>query len=138
MKQALKTYVVDYENAEAFAHCCGVLEVGGFDINYEYDDNHNPVDFPADYVPTMGRLDESGSGLFVSTFINNPKCKAAYEALCREHVLLYQSPVKENKRSHNRLFLCVFLHANRKGKAKKQQQQVWPAQERDGEKLPRF
>lgn len=131
---------------ESLETCCGVNEVGSFDLE-------RPGDGGAQLEAPMavdhghaGLLGCSGSGLFVSVFVNEEDSMRAYEELCREHVLLYQSPVKVNRGSGNKLFLCVFLHKDRKGKAKKESS-AWPATHeaqqntplrRSGEVLPQW
>jgi hypothetical protein len=116
-----------FDSDDRLPYCCGVNDVGGFSFGDA-----------ADEAPST--VNESGTGLFTATFINNAECKAAYEYLCKEHVLLFQSPKKKNKNSKRDVFLCVFLHKNRAPKKKKSGQSAsWPAPtERRGEKLPAF
>lgn len=86
-------------------NCCGVQEIGDFELsrsnNWDYD--------------KISCLDpsESGTGLFISTFINNKTQKAAYEAMCQRLTLIYQSPVKINTNSGRGVFLCVFCDPKR-------------------------
>jgi hypothetical protein len=147
----------------SFEHCCGVSEVGGFVI----EDEREYTEGYWLYGPAGRRWVErqsggelvlsddidvgcSGTGLFVSTFIDSEACRAAYTALCATHFLLFQSPVKKNDSSGNKLFLCVFMH---KDKAKGMKRALlkpvvaegsiapgeyqWPIQRR-GEKLPKL
>lgn len=82
--------------------CCGVDDVGAFEGNT--------------WSVALNEVRSSGTGLFTATFIDSGSNKNAYEVLCREHKLLYQSPVKENNNSGNDLFLCVFEYvAPRRG-----------------------
>lgn len=92
---------------QALPSCCGVDDLGG----WAYGGN---------------TLHKSGTGLFTATFTNHNHQMLAYEQMCRDHRLLYQSPVRRNSRSGNKVFLCVF---------------EWKAQprrrgERAGENLP--
>lgn len=81
---------------DSLPYCCGVDDVGGFEPTYSSWRNHPQ------------ELQRSGTGLFTATFLNNEANKAKFEEMCKEHTLLYQSPVKRNRNSSNRLFLCVF------------------------------
>jgi hypothetical protein len=80
---------------ESLPNCCGVQDVGGWA-----------------HTAHLRPMIQSGTGLFTATFINDEISREAYEGLCKEHKLLYQSPVKANSRSGNRLFLCVFQWKN--------------------------
>lgn len=75
---------------ERLPNCCGVDDVGTFG------------------GARLNRVRKSGTGLFTATFINNEVNKEAYEQMCEEFTLLYQSPVRVNSNSGNKLFLCVF------------------------------
>jgi hypothetical protein len=88
---------------DSMGTCCGVNEIGSFRLNGKSDFG---------YVPIPSTLEKSGTGLMVAAFINNADNKAAYEKLMREHELVYQSPVKRNSNSGNRMFLCVFQWKN--------------------------
>lgn len=77
----------------SLAYCCGVEEVGEF---------CESADFHADDLP------RSGTGFFVATFIDSPQCKEAYDELCKEHILLFQSKPRFNYANH--VFVCVFQH----------------------------
>lgn len=82
-------------------YCCGIQEVGQF-LEFGYSQ---------DLEDDLGDLDEGlerGSGRFISTFINNPVCKEAYELFCKRYKLLYQSEPEMNNNSGNCVFVCVF------------------------------
>lgn len=83
-----------------FTHCCGVDEVGAF---YSFKDDVKPA-YP-DCV-----VSRSGTGMFISTFIDNQDCKDAYEMLSSKHKILFQSEPMLNVYSGRHVFLCVFLH----------------------------
>lgn len=85
---------------ENLGYCCGVDEVGGFTLN--------PEDWAKPWKDQTTHFD--GTGMFVSTFIDDEACKIAYECLCSKHKLLFQSEPMVNTNSGRRLFLCVFLH----------------------------
>lgn len=117
-----------FESGDTLPHCCGIGDVGAFTFD--------------EFGGSAGELfvHEPGTGMFTAAFVNNKECKAAYEYLCKEHVLLFQSPRKKNKNSKRDVFLCVFMHRNRAPKKKKSGHSLsWPEpMERRGEKLPRI
>jgi len=82
-----------------FEFCCGVKEVGNFALEANVDEFED-----------LRNMHRSGTGLFISTFVDTNDCKAAYELLTSNHTLLYQSPLRLNDYSNNRLFLCVFKY----------------------------
>jgi hypothetical protein len=79
--------------------------VAEYHANGEYDENPGGEE-ESDYS------NPSGTGFFIATFVDDKDCKAAYERLTREHKLLYQSPPMVNRRSDNKVFVCVFLHSD--------------------------
>lgn len=87
-------------NQETLPHCCGVDDVGEFRAAYVQEE----------YWEVGQELERSGTGLFTATFINNDVNKQHYEQMCKEHTLLYQSPLRNNRNSGRRLFLCVFSY----------------------------
>jgi hypothetical protein len=87
--------------SEEFPNCCGVQEVGGFASEPVYCKRY------------IKKITPSGTGVFLSTFIDDYFCKKAYLSLIKNHILLYQSPLYYNKESGNHLFLCVFLHKDK-------------------------
>lgn len=82
--------------------CCGVDEIG--DLYYV---DYPPEDFDQD-EESQKEVIKSGTGLFVSTFINTEECKEAYNFLCSQHTLLFQSAPYKNSSSGRLVFLCVF------------------------------
>lgn len=83
----------------ALAYCCGVDEIGEF---YET-------------VPgqTSGFDDDlffrnSGTGMYISTFVDDSVQKEAYDEICERFDILYQSPLMLNRKSGNYLFLLVY------------------------------
>lgn len=94
------------KNNRSLSFCCGVYEVGKFQ---EHDPNYHSW-YHDDVV------EKSGTGMFVSTFINNTACREAYKQLTEQHTLLYQSPTKQNGRNGNEVFLCVFMYGKKKVK----------------------
>lgn len=87
--------------AEVLDTCCGVLDVGHF-YSRQY---------PGATRERLESLDKDltdSAGMFISTFVNTPICKQAYELFCERYKLLYQSEPKFNNNSGNRVFLCVF------------------------------
>lgn len=99
---------------ETFVHCCGVAEVGGFNY-YKFNENDYVGNW---YQPKPCEVESPGTGMFVSTFVNDDVCKEAYEYLCKNHTLLYQSP-KFRNRGHNQVFLCVFKYRPKANKLPK-------------------
>jgi hypothetical protein len=84
-------------------YCCGVDEVGEFVIPSKASGWRYDIDDAILEAST-------GTGYFISTFIDTPACKAAYEELCKKATLLYQSPPRVNPRhADNKVFVCVFL-----------------------------
>lgn len=59
-------------------------------------------------TPIENLRNHGGCGWLLSGFISNNECKAAYEALCTKHHLVYQSPVRVNANSGRRFFVCIF------------------------------
>ena len=82
---------------DEFNYCCGVDEVGGF-FHSQWEDLHTSSVGP------------TGTGMFISTFIDNPICKEAYEHLRSKHSLLFQSKPMANSNSGREVFLCVFAY----------------------------
>jgi hypothetical protein len=84
-------------------YCCGVDEVGEFEIPSKASGWRDDIDVAILEAST-------GTGYFISTFTDTPTCKAAYEELCKKATLLYQSPPRVNPRhTENKVFVCVFL-----------------------------
>jgi len=84
-------------------YCCGVDELGVFVESDHANRWRGDISDALDCV-------KSGTGYFVSTFINNDICKRAYYELCDKAILLYQSPPRFNPRhGENEVFVCVFL-----------------------------
>lgn len=75
---------------------CGVKVVGSF-ARYGYSYN---TFRPAHLY--------SGTGFFISSFINNSICKEAYEIIKKEFKIVYKSPVKVNTNSDNEFFFVVY------------------------------
>jgi hypothetical protein len=130
-------FILNFDSSQTLPYCCGVNDVGGFDL------------VPSDpWTPAPSTVVCSGTGLFTATFVNEEESKAAYDYLCKEHVLLFQSSVKRNSHSGNKLFLCVFLHKARKPRGKNKmipvsgeregviEDQEWAFPVRAGERLP--
>lgn len=105
--------------ADSQMFCCGVVEVGAFENTY--------ADYRTGYQsqPVTEGLQEAavtelndqlgmGTGLFSTAFIDNPTSKAAFDLFCKEYDLLYQSPLKTNPKSRNKLFTCIFSQKGRK------------------------
>jgi hypothetical protein len=105
----MKEACITFEFNQNSLNCCGVIEIHDFYYNKslpEYDDEDNEI----------GKVSLSGSGLLVATFIDNKTCRGAYEELKKQLILLYQSPVRKNNYSGNKLFLCVYMNPERKFK----------------------
>lgn len=88
---------------DTLINCCGVDEVGGFDLIVDY------IDFGGD------RLRKPGTGMFVSTFTAGQKKEFA--AMCDLAKLLYKSPGKRN-RGGSIVYVCVFQYKEPKQKNK--------------------
>lgn len=89
---------------EDLQFCCGIDEIGSFSFN------KNDDMWFGGRVPIQS-IEKSGSGFYVAAF-----CKQAYEELKTHFILLYQSPVRRNRRTGNKLFMCVYLEKNRSDK----------------------
>lgn len=70
----------------------------------------------SEYQPAVGRAiqDAGGTGLIVTGFINEPRCKAVYDHIRANHPILYQSPVVRNKNSRRDNFFIIFDRNKRK------------------------
>lgn len=82
----------------------------GLGVLYEFAEA-NGEDYPySDYK----RIDKpfvhnGGTGFFVAMFIvGNEICEKAYKALKAQHTIVYESPVRVNSNSDNKVFFCVF------------------------------
>lgn len=92
-----------YNDLRRMFTCCGVQEIGGFDFTDSA--------WGGDKIEEVSQ--DEGADLLIAAFIDESGQKEAYEALCKKFRLLYQSPVKRNRNSGNRLFLCVFDTSSR-------------------------
>lgn len=108
-------------------HCCGISQLYGFDFYEEptplkYWDSWEkvwvtPNDTHKEPVhPDKHRYNTSKTGLYEASFINEEASKKAYEKLCKDLVLLYQSPVRVNKSTGNKVFMCIFSSKERNRK----------------------
>jgi hypothetical protein len=108
-------------------HCCGIIQLYGFNF---YEDA-TPARFfdtwdkkwvtPKDTHKEPAHPDKnlyyaSKTGLYEASFINEEASKKAYEKLCKDLVLLYQSPVRVNKSTGNKVFMCIFSSKERNRK----------------------
>ena len=99
---------------DVFAHCCGIYEVGDFTLTKVEKPNRNAspwehLDYE-DFDEDEYKVAYDGTGIFVSTFVDAESCRVAYEKLCAQHRLLYQTKPRVNRGTRNEVFLCVFLH----------------------------
>jgi hypothetical protein len=76
---------------------CGVTVVGNFSYNY-----YSETDFlnPSHLF--------SGTGFFISSFINNEICREAYNRINKKFQIVWQSPVKVNNKTGNKFFFIVY------------------------------
>lgn len=76
--------------------CCGLGVVGGFDGGYGATEVKNVA--------------KSGCDIVTASFHNSESNRKAYNAMCKEYKLLYQSPVRPNRRHEGQthVFICVF------------------------------
>lgn len=51
---------------------------------------------------------KGGCGFSGTGFIDTPICKVAYEQMCRDFRLVFQTPVRKNKNSNNMFFYAMF------------------------------
>jgi hypothetical protein len=79
---------------------CGVGVVGDF--------NFTESNLSSWYTRTRLRAPSGGTGFFIAGFIETSECEEAYKQLCKKHTLIYQSPVRINRNSHNQFFFCIF------------------------------
>ena len=75
---------------------CGVTVVGQFK-NYKY---HN--------LPLQFKIAGSGTGYYISSFINTDICKKAYKFIKKNYKITYQSTVQVNQNTGNRFFFIVY------------------------------
>lgn len=78
---------------------CGVTVVGNFKRADHYV-TWNLVSNVHSYT--------SGTGFFISSFINSPVCREAYNQIKENFEITYQSPVTLNENSNNRFFFIVY------------------------------
>jgi hypothetical protein len=126
---------IGFSETDSLPNCCGVGDVGGFEF-YEGS--------LSNYWNAHEDVACSGTGMFTAAFIDEEESKAAYEFLCKKHTLLFQSDVRVNSGSGNKLFLCVFLHKDKRPKkkpiAKMEQGELdayWPLERAGKDRLPK-
>ena len=78
---------------------CGVKVVGNF-CNYGSGYNKENLSNPDNFY--------SGTGFFISSFVNDALCRDAYQTIKEKFEITYQSPVKTNSHSGNRFFFIVY------------------------------
>ena len=94
--------------SQELAYCCGVDELGEFIEEGPETRWRDDIQYALNGV-------KSGTGYFISTFIDNDVCKRAYYELCDKAILLYQSPPRVNPlHEANEVFVCVFLYKDAK------------------------
>ncbi len=80
---------------------CGVGEIGIFRLPMTWGDLEGPF---THHVRPMG-----GCGWVIASFTDQrPEYKQAYEELCQRWKLVYQSPVRTNRRTNHPFFFCIF------------------------------
>lgn len=100
-------------------YCCGIQDLGVFNVVDTVRDTYQNSTMPNPMprvrwrgarapFPNPSRVTRPGTGLFTVSFNHREASRVAYEQLCRQHKLLYQSPVKTNSNTRNQVFLCVF------------------------------
>lgn len=77
---------------------CGVTVIGDF-INFPKYETQK-LEIKNNWV--------SGTGFFISSFINTAICKEAYQTIQNNFEIVYQSPVKNNYNSGNKFFFIVY------------------------------
>jgi hypothetical protein len=91
----------------ALAHCCGVIELGRFRLK-DHDEEHETID----KILRENTNNIRNSAYIIATFIDNPACKAAYDALKRNLTLVQQTEPRINNRHYsqfkNKLFTCIY------------------------------
>lgn len=87
-----------YKNSSDLDWGCGVTVVGNFQRPAAY------------YTTKLSNLssDYSGTGYYISSFINNNVCQAAYEFIEKNFDIVFQSPVTVNKNTDNDFFFIVY------------------------------
>ncbi len=76
---------------------CGVQEVGQFKTyGYSHDEKLEPASL------------HSGTGYFISSFINEEVCRRAYELINKQFKIVWQSEVKINSNTNNEFFFIVY------------------------------
>jgi hypothetical protein len=80
--------------------CSRTIIPGSCGFGVVYNHEYNPG----------GRISQlpGGTGICVSAFVNEPRCKRVYDWIVENCEILYQSPVMFNSNSGNRNFLVVF------------------------------
>jgi len=89
-------------------HCCGIVEFGSFDIDY---------DGAYWWDSVVSELTLGLAGLACAAFVDSDECLLAYEKLKSMYNIVYQSSVRENTGSGNKLFFVVY-DGVKKGKRK--------------------
>lgn len=154
--QVSKNRIVRFETQDVLQHCCGIGEIGGFEL-FEVTEkptfskkepwldeySHKPSWWSAEdttiakyrYEEDLEAWEEenksdeaekSGTGLFVAAFIGSEECHEAYKYLCKNHTLLFQTKPRVNTRTRNEVFFCVFDHARTRKVAKLEPKETEP------------
>lgn len=90
-----------YYSSDFVEFTCGLGWVGNFSFEQNYYEDLSDM-LQGKFYPG------GGTPFFVAGFINEEKCKKAYELLESHAVISFQSPVMKNKNSGNDFFFCVF------------------------------
>lgn len=91
---------------------CGLGVVGNFSDDEEWASG-NLYHFNKDSVEEdrkeEGVYTTFGTGIFLAAFIKDSRdCEEAYKHLTSKFTLLYESPVRENIRTGNQFYFCIF------------------------------
>ena len=87
-----------YKDTTTLDWGCGVTVVGNFKRSSYY------------CTSLVSNVDSynSGTGFFISSFIDSPVCKEAYNQIKENFEITYQSPVTLNQNSDNKFFFIVY------------------------------
>jgi hypothetical protein len=85
--------------------------INGFDTNPIYKEKYKTLRGFIDrhgYLSVESGKHAGGAGICGTGFISNEKSKKFYDALCKRHKLVWQTPVRKNTNSDNQFFAAFF------------------------------
>lgn len=86
-----------YKDTSTLDWGCGVKVIGNF---RQCGPHYSQVSDVGSYT--------SGTGFFISSFIDSPVCREAYNQIKENFEITYQSPVTLNENSDNKFFFIIY------------------------------